>query len=137
MSITGYTLNIENPSGTAEERVSPPDRITENQIEILNDKIIIHIGNAHLSRYTNTNSMDPLIDENSNGIEIIPKTPEDIHVGDIVTYERDGIMVIHRVIEIGEDRKGRYYIVKGDNNKEKGEKIRFKQIKYITIGILY
>jgi hypothetical protein len=139
--ITGLvikTAKTEKPLAySSPELLSPADRITEKQIEIRKDRIIIHINDSQLSRYGNTNSMDPLLDEDSNGIEIVPKREDDIKVGDIVTYEQDGLLIVHRVIEIGEDEYGKYFIVKGDNNKEADAKIRFNQIRYITIGILY
>ena len=43
--------------------------------------------NPEWSVFTDTNSMDPVIDSTSNAIEIIPKQAEDIHVGDIVAYQ--------------------------------------------------
>lgn len=84
--------------------------------------------------------MDPFLDEGSNGIEIFPDSPEDIKIGDIISYrfnQYDDI-IIHRVIEIGEDENGIYYIAKGDNNKYLySEKIRFDQIRGVLIGIIY
>ncbi len=115
----------------------PTDRINDSQIEIRNDSIIIHIKNASVSRYSNTSSMNPVLDENANGIEVIPASPEDIHVGDIVTYEQDSMLIVHRVISIGNDANGKYFIVKGDSSEEADGKIRFEQIKYVLAGILY
>lgn len=136
-NITGFATGIEKPLGMTGEVVSPADRITEKQIEIQKDRIIIYVNDPRLSRYANTNSMDPLLDKNTNGIEIVPESEEDIYVGDIVTYEQDGLLVVHRVMSIGNDEQGEYYITKGDNNQKADAKIRFEQIKYITIGILY
>ncbi len=87
----GMILNLnssEKPLGffTAEV-ISPNDWIKERQIKIYKEKVVIEIPNATLARYADTNSMDPLLDENSNGIEIIPSSPEQIFPGDIVTYD--------------------------------------------------
>lgn len=41
-----------------------------------------------------------------------PVNAEDIHVGDICTYERNGLMICHRIIDITDDG----FIFKGDNN---------------------
>lgn len=137
--------NIEMPFGfalpfnTAAEKVSPSNWISENQIEVFPDKIIIRIENASLSAYADTNSMDPTLDKTANGIEIVPKSPEQIHVGDIVAYSPEGSnsLIVHRVVEVGKDEQGFYFIVKGDNNTATDGKIRFEQIKYVTIGVIY
>jgi hypothetical protein len=119
------------------ESVAPSDFIKEDQIEVLNDKIIIKVNNATIGRYAPTGSMKPLLDENSNGIRIVPKGENDIHIGDIITFVQDDTLIIHRVIEINYDEKGIYYITKGDNNSLVDKKVRFKDIKYLTIGILW
>ena len=122
------------------ERPSPSDRIKENQIKVYEDKVVIQINNAKWAGFTDTNSMDPLLDEDSNAIQIIPESEDEILVGDIITYESelmDGL-IIHRVIVISEDEQGKYFIAKGDNNPDPDpEKIRFSQIKRILVGILY
>ncbi|MBT3720176.1 hypothetical protein HN789_03435 [archaeon] len=125
---------------TNEEQVSPYNWIGEHEISVLKDKIVIDLENAVWSKFTDTNSMDPVIDKGANAIQIIPKDISDIHVGDIVSYDSkysDGI-IIHRVIEIGYDTEGWYCIMKGDNNKKQDPgKVRFDQIKRITVAIIY
>ncbi|MBU1111305.1 MAG: signal peptidase I [Nanoarchaeota archaeon] len=122
------------------EQASPGDRIKEDQIKVYEDRVVIQIANAKWAGFTDTNSMDPLLDEESNAIQVIPESADEIQVGDIITYESslfDG-MVIHRVILIGEDEEGTYFIAKGDNNPDPDpEKIRFNQIRRILVGILY
>ena len=122
------------------EHPSPGDRLKEDQIHVYSDRIVIELKNAEWARFTDTNSMDPIIDEGAHAIEIVPKTPEEIQVGDIVSYESkyaDGV-IIHRVIETGYDSKGWYAVMKGDNLiKEDPGKIRFEQIKRVVVGILY
>jgi len=122
------------------ERPSPSDRIKENQIKVYEDKVVIQINNAKWAGFTDTNSMDPLLDEDSNAIQIIPESEDEILVGDIITYESELMegLIIHRVIVISEDEQGKYFIAKGDNNPDPDpEKIRFYQIKRILVGILY
>jgi hypothetical protein len=116
---------------------APSDFIKESQIEVYSDKIIIYVNNASISRYAATGSMIPTFDENANGIRIIPQSEKDIHVGDIITYKDGDNLIVHRVIEIGNDNEGTYFIPKGDNNTVSDGKIRFKDIKYITIGIIW
>ena len=122
------------------EKLSPPDRIKEDQIHIYQDKVVIEIKNPRWAAFADTNSMDPFLDEGSNAIQIIPQNQEDIVVGDIVSYnsEISGDIIIHRVIEIREDEKGIYYTTKGDNNPNPDpEKIRFEQVKKQLVGIIY
>jgi len=122
------------------EKNSPSDWIKENQIKVYDNKIIIELKDAEWASFTDTNSMDPILDETANAIEIIPKSTENIHVGDIISYNSnyaDGT-IIHRIIKISSDEKGWYCIVKGDNNQSPDPgKIRFSQIKRVLVGIIY
>ena len=70
------------------ERPSPQDWIKENQIKVYNNEIIIDLKGATWSSFTDTNSMDPLLDEFANGIEIHPNSPEEILIGDIIAYRK-------------------------------------------------
>ena len=122
------------------EKDSPSDWIKEDQIKVYNDRIIIDLKDAEWASFTETNSMDPVLDETANAIQIIPKSTDDIHVGDIISYKSeyaDGT-IIHRVIKIGSDEEGWYCIVKGDNNQGPDPgKIRFNQIKRVLVAIIY
>ncbi len=135
-----FSIPFTNPfviKDTVKTKIEPGNWINESQIEIKPDRIIIHIKNSSISRYGNTSSMNPALSRNANGIVIKPESPEQIHIGDIVTYEQDGMLIVHRVISIGDDREGRYFIAKGDNAEEADGKIRFEQIRYVLIGVLY
>lgn len=137
-----FNLNKEIPFGAdlSYERKSPADRIKEEQIHVYSDKIVIDLENAEWSKYLDTNSMDPFLDDGANGIEIVPSKPSEIKVGDIIAYQPkfyNGV-VVHRVAEKGIDKEGIYFIVKGDNNPDVDpEKVRFEQIKRILVGIIY
>jgi hypothetical protein len=126
-------------NGQSIERLSPANHVEENQIKVFNNKVELDIKNAVWSRFTDTNSMDPFLDEGANGIEVIPSSENEIHVGDIVSYESiKGGIVIHRVVKIDEDVNGTYFVMKGDNNPiQDPEKVRFSQIKGILVGIIY
>lgn len=64
-----------------------------------------------------TGSMEPMI---MPGDVILVKKIKDIsevHVGDVIQFRRDSILISHRVMEIKEDKKkGTSYKTKGDNN---------------------
>ncbi len=116
---------------------APFDFIHENQIKVYDDKIVINVNEASIGKYAPTGSMKPVLDENSNGIRIKPKLEKDIHIGDIITFRKDNYLIIHRVVDIGIDNQGNYFITKGDNNNIVDGKVRFKDIEYITVGVLY
>ena len=109
----------------------------EKNIEIYPDRIVIKIDNAMLGRYAPTGSMLPTLDENTIGIKVVPVSEDDISAGDIVTFRKDGILIIHRVVEKGADKNGTYFVTKGDNNFFNDGKIRFDDIEYKTIMLIY
>lgn len=122
------------------EKNSPKDRIKDGEILVYNSMVVLNVSNVEWSKYTNTNSMDPLLDETANGLEIKPETEEDITVGDVIVYKPswDAGLIVHRVISIEEDEQGKYYIVKGDNSETAdSEKVRFNQIVGVLVGVLY
>jgi len=122
------------------ERASPQDHIPERDIAVYGDRVVLDIQGAQWSTFTDTNSMDPVLDKGANAIQIVPQTTDDIEVGDIISYKSDyadGI-TIHRVIYKGEDEQGLYFIAKGDNlpTSDPG-RIRFSQIKRVVVAIIY
>ena len=123
-----------------QERPSPADRIQESQIHVLPTTIIIDLPNAEWATFPDTNSMDPIIDKGANAIEIVPSSPDQIDVGDIISYrsEYSSGIIIHRVIEKGSDNEGDFFILKGDNNDRADPgKVRFDQIERIVVAIIY
>ena len=127
-----YSIEEKNTS-------SPSDWIKENQIQVQKDKVIINIENAKWAKFTDTDSMLPFLDENSNAIEVIPRNENDIKIGDIVSYRAfTNDIVIHRVIEKGTDEQGVYFILKGDNNPYPDpEKVRFSQVQRVLVAVIY
>ena len=106
---------LKNPSI---DRPSPSDWVPRENIIVHEDKIIIYVNNARLSRYASTKSMDPVLDDTATGMSIPIKSPESLQVGDIISFSPSPLvnyLVVHRIIEIGEDEEGWYAITKGDN----------------------
>ncbi|MGB9748839.1 MAG: hypothetical protein ACP5OZ_04075 [Candidatus Woesearchaeota archaeon] len=134
------TSNAKNEKENSRVSKGPIDRIKENQIQVFSDKIVIYLQNAEWASFTPTGSMEPVLNEYANAIQIVPKSEDEIYIGDIISYESEyaeGI-IIHRVVEIGYDKEGWYCIAKGDNNPKKDPgKIRFSQIKRILVAIIY
>lgn len=136
----GELINSFQNGPISKEIASPSDWIKENQIEVYSDRIIIDLKDAEWASFTNTNSMDPVIDEHANAIQIIPKSEADINVGDIISYESEYAegTIIHRVIYKGKDELGTYFVMKGDNNPASDPgKVRFSQIRRVTVAIIY
>lgn len=122
----------------APERVSPNDWVKEEQIKVYKDKVVLEIPNALWAGFTNTNSMDPFLDERSNALEIKPAHPEAIEVGDVIAYNSQYGTLVHRVIEKGYDRQGVYYRVKGDNSTLADPlKVRFSQVEGVVVAVIY
>lgn len=120
------------------ELSSPSDWVKEEQIRVYENGIILDVKNASWANFTDTNSMDPLIDEQVNAIEILPEDADQINAGDIISYKTKYGIIIHRVIEKGEDEEGIYYIVKGDNNRLRDPfKVRFEDVKGVVVAIVY
>ena len=128
-------INTDGPI----ERDSPSDWIKERQIEMRPDGVLIKINKPQWAILTNTNSMDPVFDETSHLIQIIPTAQEQINKGDIVSYQSPlGFMIVHRVVDIGIDAQGWYAIFKGDNNPTPDPwKVRWDMVKRVTIMIVY
>ncbi|MDD3993611.1 MAG: hypothetical protein PHX15_00225 [Candidatus Nanoarchaeia archaeon] len=117
--------------------LSPSNWLNKENIMVYNDKIVIYVDNASLSSYQPTGSMRPLLDSGANGIRIKPKSVQEINNGDIISFRKNGMLIVHRVVDKGVDSEGIYFITKGDNNNYSDGKVRFEDIEYITIGILY
>jgi hypothetical protein len=128
-SITGFAVESDIRS--------PGNWIDKDDIIIFEEGVILNISNASLSSYAETGSMKPFLDHNSNGIRIKPRAGDEIGVGDIISYRFFDGLLIHRVIEKGVDEKGIYFIAKGDDNLIRDHKIRFEEIEWVTIAIIY
>tara|TARA_Y100000310_G_C20437317_1_gene694353 strand:+ start:196 stop:681 length:486 start_codon:yes stop_codon:yes gene_type:complete len=122
----------------SKELASPSDWIKEQQIKVYPTQVVIDVNNPVWASFTNTNSMDPFIDETSNAIEIKPNSPLDIKVGDVISYQTKQGVIIHRVVKVDRDEKGIYYLVKGDNNIITDPfKIRFNEVVGVVVAVIY
>ncbi len=139
LTILVFTASALYPVSNVEQ-LSPYDRLNEDQIKVYPDRVVIEMKGITWASYADTNSMDPMLDTGANGLELVPKNEDELHVGDIVAYKSsyaDGL-IVHRIVEINNDSHGKYFVLKGDNNPQVDpEKVRFNQVKYILIGILY
>jgi signal peptidase I len=138
--LASLNVNVERPAAmfTSQERMSPQDRIPSNQIHVFGDRVVIEVEDPSWASFADTNSMDPFIDAGANSIEVRPSSPEDIQIGDVVSYHSDGAIIVHRVVMVGSDDEGLFYLMKGDNNNQiDPEKVRFDQINGVLVAVIY
>jgi len=124
-----------------QERDSPFDWIKEEQIHMGQGKVCFDMPDtyrAEWATFADTNSMDPVFDQGSHAIQIVPQSIADIHVGDIISFKTEYGVIIHRVVTISYDEEGWYCMTKGDNNRyPDGVKVRFEDIKRVAVAFIY
>ena len=136
------SLNMETPRQNNEirDKPSPSNFFDTTQIKVYKDHVYLDVQNIQWAAFEDTKSMLPVINKDSNALQIVPKCPEEIRIGDIVSYRSDyasGI-IIHRVMHIDEDAQGPYFVLKGDNNPTSDPgKIRCHQIDRKVVAIIY
>ena len=127
------------------EKPSPRGVIKRDQIYWNEDegRITIHSvrGYVWITGVADTNSMDGLLDYGHTVLLIKEFDKSQLTVGDIVVYKptlKYSNTIIHRIVEIGEDKGGRYYKTRGDNCAVKDPyKLRDNHIQFLCIGIIY
>ena len=132
--VTATVKTVDNRN-----KASPSDWVHPEQIKVYKDKIVIDEQNVVWAEFTDTKSMDPVFDSTAHALEIVPKTAEQINIGDIISYNSpySELPIIHRVTEVGNDGSW-YAVVKGDNNDTSDPgKVRFKDVNRVVIGIIY
>lgn len=136
------SMNTQSALGDnrTDEVPSPSAWITDKQIGVYSKNVILDVEDPQWATFTDTHSMEPVISSRSYAIEVVPKSVDQINVGDIVSYNSkyaDGT-IIHRVIQKSSDADGVYFIVKGDNNPTQDPgRIRFSQIQRVVVAIIY
>jgi hypothetical protein len=126
--------------GRTDEVPSPSSWIREEDIGVYSQRVVLDIEDPQWATFTDTHSMEPVLSSRSYAIEVVPQSADQINIGDIVSYKSkyaDGI-IIHRVVDKGEDSDGVYFILKGDNNDRVDPgRIRFEQIQRVVVAIIY
>ncbi|MFP4524265.1 MAG: signal peptidase I [Candidatus Woesearchaeota archaeon] len=155
MVVASAALDVPVPeqplwSGQPKERSSPSDTLKEDQIRVYRDGVevgleglesewefYIDIDDPTWSTFTDTNSMDPVLDQGANTVRVkVP--PEELQEGDIISYRRGDTIIIHRIVHKDTDEQGLYFVLKGDNNPANDPgKVRPDQILGKVVAILY
>ncbi len=123
--------------GTAASAISQ-DRITNSQIHLYKDKLVVEADGLIYAKVEDTKSMEPILSKNSHTIEARPIL-KDLQVGDIISFYEPSLdkMIVHMIIEIGYDEHGWYARTSGYNNVyDDNRKERFQNIKGVVVGIL-
>ena len=85
-----------------------------------------------------SSSMDPFITPLSTVVEIVPSSPDDISVGDIISFYRPEIndVVMHSVVEIVPDRGAIMYRTKGFNQPPDPWIVPFSDVKGLVVAVV-
>ena len=120
---------------------SPKDRLDEDDVFYLFDKVIINSGNNYFYGVIGgSESMTPFFKQASI---IGTKNKYDIQIGDIIIYkyndpQRGTISIVHSVCNILRDDEGIYFVTKGySNGSPDDRKIRLNQIEAVVMSIIY
>lgn len=123
-------LRQDMPSG-------PANMLNPEDVWFTPEAVTINVSNAFGSQFLGTGSMEPIINKHSFGIQVTDKKPS---LGDIIAFKSNfsDVIVVHRVIALGQDVEGWFAITKGDNNRmpDPGKR-RLEDIVGVTVGILY
>ena len=139
--IINTILNALKSGGTV-DIPSPRDIVDYSDIKYLPTKKRITIDNilpdVWLTGVLDTNSMDGLLDFGHT--VILSNNPiylDNIAVGDVVVWYKEGSLVIHQVVETGDDSEWWCY-TKGLNvSKRDPFKIRKENIRWVGLGIIW
>lgn len=133
--VLNYSTSLRIPAEVLE---SNPEIIPRENIQLGQDRILIYLNSTFLSVFANSSSMNPVITHNTKALEIAPGNVNELHVGDIIAYQSGNELIVHRIVDIGNDAEGWFAITKGDNNNAVDtEKIRYNMIKGKIAVLLY
>ena len=123
------------------ERISPNDQIKREDISynVPGEFLAIRLKpNVKIFSIADTNSMDGLLDIGHNVIATDSFDRSKLAVGDVVVYQVYTTKIVHRIVEIREDKNGRIYRMRGDNNVSIDPYyLRDLHIKWLVLGIIY
>jgi hypothetical protein len=121
-------------------KAGPFARIGREDILVYDDRVVINVNKAFPVYFTESKSMYPFINQNVYAIEMKPEVPDELEVGDVIGYESKlfNTTIVHRITETGFDEEGWYALTKGDANPAQDpEKVRFRSIRGVLIGLIY
>jgi hypothetical protein len=130
--VYNYTTSTKVPDEVLE---NTPESIPLRDIVIDGNKIVITLNDSEIAVFANSSSMLPTLNHNTKAIEV---KPERLNIGDIIAYKEGSDIISHRIVDIGSDDIGIYYITKGDNNNAVDpNKVRPEQIEGKVVVLIY
>ena len=120
---------------------SPRDIIANADIIYSENKqtVTIHgMVGIWLTTVADTNSMDPVVDAGHTCILTSHFLRNDLRIGDCCVYWNGSQNILHRIVAINVDEKGRYFTFRGDNTSANDKyKVRDEHVKWLLVGIIY
>jgi signal peptidase I len=138
--LLGFSLNVPLPAGerlaTTDVAVESTQRIPFESINVYSDHVQIDYPGLKYARVI-SDSMAPLLTHDSIVFEKSPSSPDEIHIGDIISFyepSRNGI-VLHMVIGIIYADDTVYYQTKGIANENADNwLVPFENVEGIMVG---
>ena len=136
----GFSLHVPLP---AEDRVATTGSVVESTqripfdaIKVYSDEVKIEFSELHYAR-VNSDSMAPWLTHDSVVFEKTPYSPEEIHVGDAISFYEPSLdkIVLHLVVEIVQENSTVFYKTKGLANPAPDNwLVPFENVKGILVG---
>ncbi len=130
--------SLETPESGTNNGITPSSFIEQDDVRVFQNHVTLNVPGVKWAKFEDTGSMLPVINKDSYALQVEPACPNEISVGDIVSYKKDNRVIIHRVVHKDEDEEGAYFVLKGDNNPVNDPgRVRCDQIDRKVIAILY
>jgi len=136
--VLGFLLS--STPGLSEERfalsetsIDSVQRVPFDSIEVFADEVKINYPGLTYAKVS-SNSMGPVITDKSVVFEKVPSSPDEIHIGDVISFYEPSVekIVLHLVVEIID---GSSYVTKGLANDDVDDwLVPFENVKGIMVG---
>ncbi len=136
----GFSLNVPLPAetrlATTDAAVESTQRIPFDAFTVYPDKVLVDYPGLRYARVS-SDSMAPIITHDSVVFEKSPGSPDDIHIGDFISFYEPSVngIVLHMVIGITDGGNGVFYQTKGVANPEADPwLVPYENVKGIMVG---
>ena len=136
--IIGYSLG-ESVSDNENAKFFSSKIVHEDSITgtIINSEKYLCVQDV-LAVHFEGDSMQPVHFDGYIGLVRLVNDYDSLEIGNIIIFDGGfGYMVAHRIVDIGEDAHGLYFVTKGDNNNYSDGKIRPDKVHSVVVGVLY
>lgn len=133
-TILGWTLNnLYYSLKPTPENFYPQQRIGLEKIYYYQNLTCFDLGNFTIVEFTDTHSMEPTLSTKALAIKT-QINPDEIKIGDIISFKMGDDKIIHRVIGIENNK----FITKGDNVKLTDDyKVSPEDVTGVIVAIIY